>query len=289
MAPDESRLDSKHFFDCDVAFPDGAKSLRAILKENLIDPHKPEGDVKARKYSAVFYGPPGTAKTTLAEAIAYALGWPYIYLQTSDFSGEGFETITGRARIIFTKLGMLSNAVILFDEVEEFVRDRDNASLPPESKMITTSMLSLIQDLRRRKNVLFIVTTNFLKNFDPAITRPGGRFDMLLLVPPPSLAEKKRMFKEKLWAHETLTDHADEILRGVDSFVDKRGELIAYFAFSEWSSFVEEAVNRLAVTPGDNAVEGVLNRLFDERKDGITISGTLRKDYDDSKSMVRAW
>jgi len=34
------------------------KSLKETLRQNLIDPHKPGSDKSARKYSAVFYGPP---------------------------------------------------------------------------------------------------------------------------------------------------------------------------------------------------------------------------------------
>jgi len=155
--------------------------------------------------------------------------------------------------------------------------------------MITTSMLSLIQDLRRRKNVLFIVTTNFLKNFDSAITRASGRFDMLLLVPPPSLAEKKRMFEVKLLAHDTPKAQVAAHLPVFNAFVDRHHDPIEYFAFSEWSSFTEEAVKRIAgMGPGDT-VKDVLRDLLDERKDGITIRGNLRDDYIKSKSMARIW
>jgi hypothetical protein len=287
--PNDSRLDPTNFYDGDVPVGGDVKSLKGILKQYLIEPHKAGGNEEARKYSAVFYGPPGTAKTTLAEAIAYSLGWPYIYLQTSDFSRDGFEAITGRARTIFAKLGMLSSAVILFDEVEEFVRDRDKENLPPASKMITTSMLSLIQELRRRKNVLFIVTTNFLKNFDSAITRPGGRFDILLLVPPPSLAEKKRMFEVKLLAHGTLRAQAAAHVQVFNGFVDGHHDPIEYFTFSEWSSFTEEAVKRIAGLRDGGDVAHVLQDLLEERKDGITIRGNLRDDYGKSKTMVRIW
>jgi SpoVK/Ycf46/Vps4 family AAA+-type ATPase len=188
---------------------------------------------------------------------------------------------------------MLSNAVVLFDEVEEFVRDRDDNELPPASKMITTSMLSLIQDLRRRKNVLFIVTTNFLKNFDSAITRAGGRFDMVLLVPPPSIAEKIRMFHEKLAAYAAkagdpqLRNRVEEHNASFKQFVETNKVPIEYFAFSEWSSYVDELIKRIA-NPQTNTQE-LFSTLLSERKDGITIREGLRDDYDNSKTMARIW
>src|SRR5262249_2905862 len=136
---DEELLTPARFYDSEIP-PGSGLSLKSVLKKHLIDAHKPGGSETDRRYSAVFYGPPGTAKTTTATAVARALGWPFIYLQTSDFAAEGVNQIIGKARHIFDRLALLQHAVILFDEVEEFVRERKEEE-ETSSRMLTASML----------------------------------------------------------------------------------------------------------------------------------------------------
>jgi ATPase family associated with various cellular activities (AAA) len=222
---DDAPLGENRFYDCEVPHSP-PKSLKETLRKYLILPHRPDGKKDERRYSAVFFGPPGTAKTTLAEAIARGLGWSYVYLQTSDFAGE-MNQVIGKARDVFTRLALLDQAVILFDEVEEFVRDRDREE-SPQSRMLTTSMLSLIQDLRGHKKVIFIVATNFLDKFDAAITRPGGRFDLMILVAPPSRSEKERMFRDQL-KKTMLKARETEVCTAFNTFVEKNYD--AEFSF----------------------------------------------------------
>ncbi len=281
--PDDAPLAEDSFYDCEVPLTP-PHSLKEVLRKYLILPHRTDGTKDKRRYSAVFFGPPGTAKTTLAKAIAQGLGWPYIYLQTSDFAGE-MNLVIGKARDVFTRLALLEQAVILFDEVEEFVRDR-NEEKTLQSRMLTTSMLSLIQDLRGQEKVIFIVATNFLDKFDAAITRPGGRFDLMILVAPPSRSEKERMFRVQLLKKETLKDKETEFCTAFNAFVAKNyEEEIQFFAFSEWRSFVEEALREAETT--STMDEGKLEMMLNRHKEGIGIRGNLRKDYSASKKFVR--
>ena len=59
---------------------------------------------RSRCSALLFYGPPGTAKTTLASAIAAELGWPLVTITPSDFVREGIEQTDRRAREIFDDL-----------------------------------------------------------------------------------------------------------------------------------------------------------------------------------------
>lgn len=280
---DDAPLAKDSFFDCDVPLP-RLPSLKGVLEKYLIKPHRSDELKKDRRYSAVFFGPPGTAKTTLAKAVAQGLGWPYIYLQTSDFAGE-MNQVIGKARDVFSRLALLDQAVILFDEVDEFVRDRDKED-SPQSRMLTTSMLSLTQDLRAQKKVIFIVATNFLDKFDAAITRPGGRFDLMILVAPPSRSEKKRMFDNQLLEKETLKDKGTKFSKVFSKFFDENYETkIQYFAFAEWRSFIEEALC-LAEAKNKNGKKE-LQAILDRHEQGIAIRNTLRDAYVDSKKFVR--
>ena len=283
-APDASLLGPEKFYDAEVP-PGSGRSLKGVLKKHLIDPHKRGGSEEDRRYSAVFYGPPGTAKTTTAMAVARALGWPYIYLQTSDFAGEGVNQIIGKARNIFDRLSLLEKAVILFDEVEEFVRDR-NQAVEPSSRMLTTSMLSLIQELRSKKGVIFIVATNFLDKFDAAITRTGGRFDMMLLIAPPSKEEKKRLFRELL-AKELPLEKAEKLYGAINEYVDDRFDKeLRFFAFTEWKLMVDAFI--ADIVEKDKCNEGSLDAIVNDRKETIALSDKdLRKAYTKSADYVR--
>ena len=63
--------------------------------------------------------------------------------------------------------------------------------------MLTTAMLTAINDLRRAKRSIFFLATNRLRAFDSAITRPG-RFDMQLFVGTPNLDSRCIQFQSKL-------------------------------------------------------------------------------------------
>jgi len=282
--PDETPLASENFYDAEVP-PGSGVSLKKVLKKYLIDPHRPDGLAVDRRYSAVFYGPPGTAKTTAAAAIAIALGWPYIYLQTSDFAGEGVNQVIGKARSIFDRLSLLERAVILFDEVEEFVRDRKEEQ-QPSSRMLTTSMLSLIQELRNKKGVIFIVATNYLDKFDAAITRTGGRFDMMVLISPPSKSEKKRLFRERL-ARRLSVEEAKKMYGDLETYVDGRfDEDFNLFAYTEWKLMVDAFVDDIIAKKVWN--QGSLDVIANDRAAAIALSDAdLQKAYVDSKKYVR--
>lgn len=138
------------------------------------------------QYSAILFGPPGTAKTTICTSIASYLGWNFLTIDTASFLSNGLQNVASRMSYIFDKLKALERTIILFDEIEEFCLDRENPSLGMESRMLTTAMLTQLNDLRRQQACIFIVATNRLRSFDAAVTRPG-RFDLLLFVGTPNL------------------------------------------------------------------------------------------------------
>ena len=85
----------------------------------------------------------------------------------------------------------------MFDEIEEFCLDRENQALGMESRLLTTALLTQINDLRRAEKSVFFLATNRLKALDSAITRPG-RFDMQLFVGTPNLKARVSRFEDKL-------------------------------------------------------------------------------------------
>lgn len=172
------------------------KSLKAILKDELISKYAGENQhtlsrrpVKAPR-SALLFGPPGTSKTKVTEAVARDLGWPLILIDPSHFLRQGLDNIYLQADKIFKDLMDLSGVIVLFDEMDALVQTRDSAlRLDTVSQFLTTFMLPKLTELHDQGRIIFLMATNFQERFDQAIKR-AGRFDLLLCMGPPTLSEK---------------------------------------------------------------------------------------------------
>lgn len=105
------------------------------------------------------------------------MGWDFVVIDTAAFLADGLTNVAARIRYVFQRLQALNECVILFDEIEEFCLDRETPGIGMESRMLTTAMLTAINDLRRKQRSVFFLATNRLRAFDSAITRPG-RFDL---------------------------------------------------------------------------------------------------------------
>jgi hypothetical protein len=147
---------------------------------------QPIGENRAR--SAILFGPPGTSKTTLVRSLSNVIGWKYVELHASHFVAEGLTQVQKTADDIFKQLSELDHAVVLFDEIDELVRERD-IEKDAFGRFLTTSMLPKLAELWDARKILYFVATNHINYFDSAIIR-SHRFDALILVSPPSFTSK---------------------------------------------------------------------------------------------------
>lgn len=155
-------------------------------KDKLQPDSQPIGKEQAR--SAILFGPPGTSKTTLIRALADLIEWDYIEIHASHFVAEGLPEVQKTADTIFKQISELDHAVVLFDEIDELVRERDMEK-DAFGRFLTTSMLPKLAELWAARKILYFVATNHINYFDSAIIR-SHRFDALILVSPPSYRAK---------------------------------------------------------------------------------------------------
>jgi len=144
----------------------------------------PWGKRQPLNFSMLLYGPPGTGKSSVAENIADALGMRMVTVTVSDFLGRGGTNVEARAKAIFQTLEAQSNTVILFDEIDSFLLDRDTERYRNQDSLfqfLTPGMLTKINDLRKRERSIFIIATNYANRIDPAIKR-RGRIDQRYLL-----------------------------------------------------------------------------------------------------------
>jgi SpoVK/Ycf46/Vps4 family AAA+-type ATPase len=175
-----------------------------------LDPDAPQiAERQAR--SAILFGPPGTSKTTLVEALAGAINWDFVEVLPSQFLADGLNNVAARADAIFDQLMELDRCVILFDEIDEVIRNRSERDSDPFGRFLTTTMLPKLARLWAQRRVLFFVNTNWITKADPAIRR-SQRFDAVLFVAPPSLRAKQRTLKGCL-AEDARSALAPKIIR----------------------------------------------------------------------------
>ena len=190
--------------------------------------------------SAILYGPPGTSKTTVVEALAAAIGWDFVAISASDFLSRGMDHVPARADEIFDKLMELDHVVVLFDEIDELLRERQVAETDPFGRFLTTSMLPKVAQLWKQQRVLFFVATNDIRHADRAIKR-SQRFDAAIFVPPPSLSAKLGELREQLGGAQ----HTPRVkLEDVEDALTKNAEQnpLGYLALLRFDQLAELAV-----------------------------------------------
>ncbi len=138
-------------------------------------------------------GPPGTGKTLLAKAVAtetdssfYSIAGPEIM---SKYYGESEKKI----REVFENAQKNSPAVIFIDEIDSIAPKRGEGTDQTE-KRVVSQLLSLMDGLKSRGQVVVMAATNRPDDIDEALRRPG-RFDREIKINPPSEEGRKEILK----------------------------------------------------------------------------------------------
>ncbi|KGM87415.1 ATP-dependent Zn protease [Roseovarius mucosus DSM 17069] len=135
--------------------------------------------------SAVFYGPLGTGKTTLASAFAGSAGIPIISTSYADCQKHGHQgDMLAALDKAFANAKNAAPAVLFIDELDSFTQ-RDTPEF--NSIYMRGVVNGLLEQINRAKDVeglILLGATNSLEAVDPAVIR-SGRFDLKLHVPLP--------------------------------------------------------------------------------------------------------
>lgn len=265
----------------------GCRTIKSVLQERVIGPFSKSIDNPSygAAYSAILFGPPGTAKTTICEALAQRMGYDFLVIDTAAFLADGLTNVAARIRYIFSRLMALDKCVILFDEIEEFALDRETPGLSMESRMLTTSMLTAINDLRRTKKSIFFVATNRLRAFDSAITRPG-RFDMQLFVGTPNLESRVIQFKQKL-AETAVEENAKEnAIAAYRGFLDSVWtEDAMFFNYLEGIQFASACTD--IVLSDRELSKKEMATILKQQAAVMTVRDSAREEYTESMELSR--
>nr|WP_275040315.1 AAA family ATPase [Natronococcus jeotgali] len=140
----------------------------------------------------MFHGPPGTGKTHLAKIVASQVNNAAFYnIRGPELSYELRGGTARKLRDIFEHAKDNSPALIFFDEIDSIAPRRDQSQ--ESGRQPVGQLLSLMDGLEDRGQVVVIGATNLIDEIDPALRRPG-RFGREIKFSRPSEKERKQLF-----------------------------------------------------------------------------------------------
>ena len=177
----------------------------------------------------LLYGAPGTGKTLLAKAVANESDAHFIDISgpelVSKFVGESEEKL----REIFNEAKEKAPTVIFMDEIDAIAPKREEATNEVERRMVS-QLLTLMDGMASRGQVIVIGATNRPNAIDPALRRPG-RFDREIEIGVPDRNSRK----------EILQIHTRNMPLAKDVNMDELANLTHGYTGADLAALVREA------------------------------------------------
>ena len=176
----------------------------------------------------LLHGPPGTGKTLIAKAVANEVDATFLTVSgpeiMSKYKGESEEKLREK----FQEAADNAPAIVFFDEIDSIAGKREDGG-DVESRVVG-QLLSLMDGLNARGDVIVIGATNRVDSLDPALRR-GGRFDREIEIGVPGEAGRR----------EVLDVHTRRMPLADDVDVDKLASRTHGFVGADLESLTKEA------------------------------------------------
>jgi transitional endoplasmic reticulum ATPase len=128
----------------------------------------------------LLHGPPGTGKTLLARAVANESEANFFSIRGPEIMGKHYGESEERLREVFEEAKQDQPAIIFFDEIDSIAPKREQVGGETERRVVA-QLLTLMDGLEPRQNVVVVATTNRVNDIDEALRRPG-RFDREIVI-----------------------------------------------------------------------------------------------------------
>ncbi|WP_305097334.1 CDC48 family AAA ATPase [Croceibacterium aestuarii] len=128
----------------------------------------------------LLHGPPGTGKTRLAQAVANESDAEFFTINGPEIMGSAYGESEKRLREVFEEAERSQPAIVFIDEIDSIAPKRQNVSGEAEKRLVA-QLLTLMDGLQSRTNLVVIAATNRPDAIDEALRRPG-RFDREIVI-----------------------------------------------------------------------------------------------------------
>ncbi|MCZ7392580.1 MAG: CDC48 family AAA ATPase [Candidatus Methanoperedens sp.] len=141
----------------------------------------------------LMYGPPGTGKTLIAKAVANESGANFFSIAGPEIMSKYYGESEQRLREIFEEANKNAPSIIFIDELDSIAPKREEVTGEVERRVVA-QLLTMMDGLEERGQVVVIGATNRIDAIDPALRRPG-RFDREIEIGVPDRLERIEIFQ----------------------------------------------------------------------------------------------
>ncbi len=141
----------------------------------------------------LLYGPPGTGKTLIAKAVANEAGANFSSIQGPEIMSKYYGQSEERLREKFEEAQKNAPSVLFVDELDSIAPKREEVTGEVERRVVA-QLLTLMDGLSGRGQVIVIGATNREDAIDPALRRPG-RFDREIEIGVPDRDGRKEILQ----------------------------------------------------------------------------------------------
>lgn len=195
------------------------------------------------RHRILLAGPPGNGKTSLAEAIATHLMYPFHVIRYENLIGSFLGETASRLQKIFDYV-KTRNCVLFFDEFDTIGKERGDTKETGEIKRVVSSLL--LQMDRLPSYVVVITASNHPELLDRAVWR---RFQLSIELTPP-LKKQIRRYIEK---------YVEKTKVNFNFSVQSLADALNGLSFAETEDFCADIVR-----------QAVLNHKQDNARDIVT-------------------
>ena len=189
-----------------------------IFEELAVEPPK----------GVILHGPPGTGKTLIAKAVANEADANFISVSGPEIMSKYYGDSEEELRDIFEEAEENSPTVIFFDELDSIAPGREDSG--EMERRVVAQLLSLMDGLEAREEVIVVGATNRVDAIDPALRR-GGRFDREIEIGVP----------DKEGRHEILQIHTRGMPYSEEIDLEELAERTHGFVGADLESLAKEA------------------------------------------------
>ena len=186
------------------------------------------------RHKVLLVGPPGNGKTSLAEALAFEAGLPFLTVRYDAMMDSFLGETASRLRRLMD-FAAACPCLLFFDEFDSVGKERGDAQDVGEIKRVVGSLLVNLDAIP--SHTMVVCATNHPELLDRAVWR---RFDLRVPVDPPERAQ--------------LSEWFDSLQRSLDSALDQDREtfldLMSGCSYSDVQAFSLDIRRKIVLSEG---------------------------------------